>query len=263
MQAIILAAGCGSRLAPALKDQPKCLAQLDGVHLIEYQLAVLRNFGITDICIVVGYRADAVRRVVGDRCHYIVNDRYAETNSLHSLLLARHWVREAFLLQNGDVLAHPQVYRRLLAMPGNVLAYDSLSGTQEEHMKVVFAHGKLRRISKAVPAEEAQGENIGLLKFEAWSIEPLFREARAALTIGGEKQWAPAAVQRLARNWPMGGIDIAGLPWIEIDFPEDLYTARTQVWPIIRPTFATRQRRLIAVSPVTQQNMPMLAGVAG
>jgi choline kinase len=241
MQAIILAAGRSSRMAFALKGRPKCLAQLDDLYLIEYQLEVLRDFGITDVCMVLGYRADDVRCVVGDRCHYIVNDRYAATNSLYSLSLAQHWVREAFLVLNCDVLAHPHIYRRLLATPGNALAYDSWSGTEDEQMKVVFANGNLQRISKGLPAEASQGENVGLLKFEVWGIDAFFREAQAALAIEGENQWAPAAVQRFALNWPMGGVDIAGLPWIEMDFPEDLQAARTQVWPMIRPVFSTVQ----------------------
>jgi choline kinase len=249
MQAIILAAGCGSRLAPALHGQPKCLVQLDDVYLIEHQLAVLRDFGITDVCVVLGHCADEVRRLVGASCHCIVNDRYAETNSLYSLSLTRSWVRDAFLLLNCDVLAHPHVYQRLLATPGNALAYDSLSGTEEEHMKVVFMQGKLQRIGKALPAEASQGENVGVLKFESWSIEPFFREVQAALALEGEHQWAPAAVQRFARHWPMGGVDIAGLPWIEIDFPEDLHAACMQVWPMIRRAFVARHRRPLAVSP--------------
>jgi choline kinase len=249
MQAIILAAGRGSRLAPALKGRPKCLVQLDGIHLIEHQLAVLRDFGITDVCIVLGHGADEVRRLVGARCHYIVNERYAETNSLYSLSLTHSWVRDAFLLLNCDVLAHPHVYRRLLAVPGNMLAYDSRSGAEAEHMKVVFAQGKLRRISKALPAEESRGESIGLLKFESWGIEPFFREVRAALALNGENQWAPAAVQRFARRWPMGGVDIAGLPWIEIDFPEDLRAACMQVWPMIRRAFTPHHPAPMAMVP--------------
>ncbi|MBM3226426.1 MAG: phosphocholine cytidylyltransferase family protein [Candidatus Tectomicrobia bacterium] len=237
MQAIILAAGRSSRLASALQGQPKCLAPLDDLYLIEYQLEMLRYCGITEVCIVLGYRAEEVRSVVGRRCHYILNERYAETNSLYSLSLARHWVRETFLVLNCDVLAHPHIYRQLLATPGNALAYDSRSGTEDEHMKVVFANGQLQRISKALPAVDSQGENVGLLKFATWSVEPFFREAQAALALEGDNQWAPAAVQRFALNWPMGGVDITGMPWIEIDFPEDLEAASTRVWPTIRPVF--------------------------
>ena len=237
MQAIILAAGCGSRLTTQLNGKPKCLMSMEKMSLIEYQLERFYDFGITEICIVIGYREDDVRRAIGERCHYIVNPRYAETNSLYSLSLARDWVRGAFLLLNCDVLAHPGIYRQLLATPGNALAYDSRSGTEDEEMKVVFTHGQLQGISKTLPATLSQGENVGLLKFETWSVEPFFREVRAALALEGENQWAPAAVQRFALNWPMGGVDIAGLPWIEIDFPEDLEAARTRVWPMIRPAF--------------------------
>ena len=114
---------------------------------------------------------------------------------------------------------------------------------------------KVVRISKALAAEESRGESVGLLKFESWSIEPLFREVRAALALGGENQWAPAAAQRFARYWPVGGVDIAGPPWIEIDFPEDLRAARTEVWPVIRRASAAHQHTPLAV-------LPALTGVA-
>lgn len=262
MQAIILAAGCGSRLAPVLNGKPKCLAEVGGVSLIEYQLAVLRSFGITDVCVVLGYRADQVRRVVGDRCHCIINRQYAETNSLYSLWLARNWVRDSFLLMNSDVLAHPQVYQRLLETPGNALAYDSWSGTEAEHMKVAFERRKLRQISKTLAVEKAQGESVGLLKFEAQAIEPLFREVEAALSIGGENQWAPAAIERLAHKRSIAGADIAGLPWVEIDYPQDWQHACQTVWPTIRKTAASLQFRHKVAGSIALQQAELYSKVA-
>lgn len=262
MQAIILAAGCGLRLAPVLDGKPKCLAQIGGMSLIEYQLAVLRSFGITDVCVVLGYRADEVRRVVGDRCHYIINHRYAETNSLYSLWLARNWVRDAFVLMNSDVLAHPQVYQRLLATPGNALAYDSWSGTEAEHMKVAFEKSKLRQISKKLAVENAQGESVGLLKFAARSIKSLFREVEAALSVGGENQWAPAAIERLAHKQSITGADIAGLPWVEIDFPQDWQHASQVVWPMIRKAVASLQLMHTVASSVALPQVELYPKVA-
>lgn len=234
MQAVILAAGRGSRLSSVIQDRPKALIPLGNTSLIQYQIATLRRFGIENICLILGYRADDVKRVVGDNFHFIINERYAETNSLYSLSLAQDWVRGAFVLSNCDVLAHPSIYRRLLATPGNVLAYDSASGGDEEEMKVIFKRGKLRQISKALCPTQAQGESIGLLKFEAWSVDTYFREVQAALAVGGENQWSPVALQRLVSKRPMGGVDIIGLPWVEIDFPEDYVAARQCIWPQIR-----------------------------
>ncbi|MCU0566419.1 MAG: phosphocholine cytidylyltransferase family protein [Oculatellaceae cyanobacterium Prado106] len=236
MQAIILAAGCGSRLASALKGKPKCLAQVEaGVNLIEYQLAILKKFGITDVCLVLGYRAHEVYRLVGDRTHCLINRRYAETNSLYSLWLARNWVQEDCLIMNSDILAHPGLYKRLLNAPGNALVYDSWSGKEDEHMKVSLQNETLQAISKSLPLADSQGESVGLLKFTHSGMTALFEEAEAALASGGENQWAPAAIARLAQRHPIHGIDIAGFPWIEIDFPEDLQQARNQVWKQIRP----------------------------
>ncbi|MBF2048319.1 MAG: phosphocholine cytidylyltransferase family protein [Elainella sp. C42_A2020_010] len=249
MQAIILAAGCGSRLAKALKGKPKCLAPLeDGIRLIEYQLAVLNNLGITDICIVLGYRAHEVYRAVGDRCHCIINRRYAETNSLYSLWLTRNWVQDDCLIMNSDVLAHPKIYKRLLNSAGNALTYDSWSGRDQEHMKVSFHEKKLQQISKSLSLEDSQGESLGLLKLTEASMKALFIEAETVLKLGGENQWAPAAIARLAQQQTIVGIDVAGLPWVEIDFPADLHHARQTVWRMIPtaslPQLTKRQHRV-------------------
>lgn len=232
MQAIILAAGCGSRLANVLKGKPKCLAQVEvGIRLIDYQLFILNTLGITEVCLVLGYHAHEVYRAVSDRCHCIFNRRYGETNSLYSLWLSRNWVQDDCLIMNGDILAHPRIYQRLLKASGNALAYDSWSGNEAEHMKVAFQEGRLHKISKSLSMEETQGESIGLLKFTQRGMAELFAEAETALTLGGENQWAPAAIARLAQYQTIKGIDSAGLPWVEIDFPEDLHRACQTIWP--------------------------------
>ncbi len=240
MQAIILAAGRGSRLANALNGKPKCLAQVDrNMSLIDYQLSVLQSFGITDVCVVLGYRAHEVYRKIGDRTHCIINRRYAETNSLYSLWLTRNWVQEDCLIMNSDLLAHPRIYKRLLNAPDRAVSYDSWSGHEEEQMKVSFNNKQLEKISKTMPIEESQGESLGLLKFSQAGMEALFTQAEVALTEEGENQWAPAAIARLAQSQAISGIDMAGLPWVEIDFPEDLQQARQTIWPQIAKTAFT------------------------
>ena len=88
-QAVILAAGRGTRLTAATGGGPKCLALVGGKPLIEHQLEILDDLGVERVCTVVGHRADDVRGWLADRCDFIVNEKYAETNSLYSLWLAR------------------------------------------------------------------------------------------------------------------------------------------------------------------------------
>ena len=62
MRGIILAAGKGSRLNGTIGDKPKCLLRVGGKTLVERQIEALKAVGITDIAVVVGCQAEAVRR---------------------------------------------------------------------------------------------------------------------------------------------------------------------------------------------------------
>ncbi|MGQ0592164.1 MAG: phosphocholine cytidylyltransferase family protein [Gammaproteobacteria bacterium] len=233
IQAVILAAGRGSRLKTAIDNGPKCLANVGGRPLIDHQLFLLAQAGIRRVAVVTGYGARAVRAAVGDRAGFIHNRAWAKTNSLYSLQLCREWVTGSLVVMNCDVLPHPGVLRRLLECPGNAFAYDSSSGTENEHMKVELEGEYLNAISKQLVCERCQGENVGILYFEKRAARLLFREAEALLGAGGKRMWVAAAVQEVARYVPLRAIDVADLCWIEIDFPQDLQVARSVIWPRI------------------------------
>jgi choline kinase len=232
-QAIILAAGKGARLGGTHNGHAKCLVEIAGETLIHRQMAILSSVGVERFFIVVGHERDDVCSVLDARCTPVVNADFAETNSLYSLWLALKEVSGPFMLVNSDVLAHPDVYRRVAKAEGAALAFDSSSGDEDEHMKVRFHRGRLREISKSLTADATDGENVGILRFDECAGKELFAAADAIISGGDVKCWAPAAVDRLAQATVVRGIDIADLPWTEIDFPEDLENARENVWPAI------------------------------
>lgn len=233
MQAVILAAGSGSRLNGVSNGLPKCLLPIGEQTLIEHQLEALSDAGIGQILIVAGYKADEVRKVVGNRATFIENDRYAETNSLFSLSLASEWVHGPFVLMNCDVLFHPDILHRLIAKGGNALAYDSTSSAGQEQTKVALREGRVIDLGKDLPAELSRGENLGLMCFDANGSEALFACVKALVQNGGEKSWVMEAVRSTCRSVPIFGVNAAGLPWGEIDFPHDLNRAQREVWPAI------------------------------
>ena len=106
MQAVILAAGSGSRLQRVSNGLPKCLLPIGGRPLIEHQLEALSDAGVGNVLVVVGHQADEVRKTLGNRVEYVENTRYDATNSLYSLWLAREWVKGPFVLLNCDLLFH-------------------------------------------------------------------------------------------------------------------------------------------------------------
>ena len=114
MRGVILAAGKGSRLNGTGGDKPKCLVEAGGMTLLERQIRVLERAGIDEISVVVGCQADRVRSVCGRRVTYVENGRFAETNSLYSLWMARALLYEGFVVLNCDVLFHPVLLDDLL-----------------------------------------------------------------------------------------------------------------------------------------------------
>lgn len=235
VEAVILAAGRGSRLGGAIDNVPKCLAEVAGTSLVEHQLSILRSAGIHRICVVTGYKAAAVREAVGDRAEFVHNERWAKTNSLYSLSLCRDKLRGPVVVMNCDVLLNAAVLERLLECSYSAFAYDSSSGSDAEHMKVELADDYLTAMNKQLPGHRIQGENVGILYFRKWALRLLFREAEALLQEGGRTMWLAAAVERLVRWIPLRGVNIAGLPWIEIDFPEDLAAARQKFASLMMP----------------------------
>src|SRR5439155_5982412 len=107
MRGIILAAGKGSRLNGTAGDKPKCLVKAGGLTLVERQIRALESAGIGEVTVVVGCQADSVKAVCGRSATYVENARYAETNSLFSLWMARALLYRGFVVLNCDVLFHP------------------------------------------------------------------------------------------------------------------------------------------------------------
>jgi len=234
-QAVILAAGRGMRLGSAGSDSPKCLLNIGGRSLLELQIGFLFQAGIESVCIVAGHHIEDVRRQVAgfDGVTVIHNPIYATTNSLYSLSLAKDWVRGPFVCINGDVIGHPDIFNRVLAVEGCALAFDSGSGLDDEHMKIHHSDGFLRGISKQLAPALIQGENVGLLQFDTVGAARLFATAERLLKEEGEMLWAPAVLNQLLRQSPIRCVDVRGLPWTEIDYPEDLLKAREEIWPRI------------------------------
>jgi len=230
MEALILAAGAGSRLQV---EVPKCLVEIGGRPLLNHQLDTLEQAGVDDITLVVGHEQERVREVAEHRAHLVVNERYAETNSLYSFWLARHGVADDLLLLNSDVLFPAELVDRLLAFHGSALAYDSSSGDNDEHMKVRMRWGLLQRMSKTLPPGDTDGENVGVLRLSPADADAAFAAAAWLVEEGCLHEWVGAAITEVARRHPIACLDVADLPWIEIDFPEDLALARNTVWPDI------------------------------
>jgi CTP:phosphocholine cytidylyltransferase-like protein len=103
LNAIILAAGMGTRLRPLTNDVPKALVRVGAESFFERQLRLLRAQGIGDISVVTGYKASAFQPWHGDRdlC-FVHNEHYHDWNNLYSMYLVREKLGDTLVL-DGDL----------------------------------------------------------------------------------------------------------------------------------------------------------------
>src|SRR6185503_15727159 len=171
MKAIILAAGKGTRLDGAAV-KPKCLVEIGGLTLLQRQIETLRDANIRKIVVVVGFGAESIRAACDSEISFVENKRFASTSSLYSLWLAGEHLVDGFVVLNSDVLFHPQLLSNLLdsAIDDALLISKTehqASPLGDEEMKVKLQDGLVVDISKEMDPLEADGENVGIVKFSA------------------------------------------------------------------------------------------------
>jgi L-glutamine-phosphate cytidylyltransferase len=237
MRAVILAAGRGGRLSGVVGDRPKGLAVAGDCTLLERQIRVLRACGVDRIAVVAGFRAADVRQVCGPTVEIVENRRFATTNSLYSLWLARHLLADGFVVLNCDVLFHPQLLIDLLTAryEDALLVSAKADGADysDEEMKVRVRRGLVIAIDKSMPSWRADGENVGIAKFGAAGAACLIAEMAGIVRGAGLQHWLPRAFGAFAAKRSLHVVETRGFPWIEIDFPEDYWRALTDVLPAI------------------------------
>jgi len=134
-------------------------------------------------------------------------------------------------VMNSDIFCDPRLFQMLLAGGGDALLYDSSSGDEDEQMKVQVRNGTLVEMSKTMPPGRVSGENVGMLRLSRDTAESAAAAAAALIASGHERGWLAEAINFAAADHPITCIDVAGWPWVEIDFPEDLARARHEVFP--------------------------------
>jgi len=245
MRAIILAAGRGLRLQQADDRQmPKCLLQFGGMSLLERHLRLLRNAGVDDIVLALGYRHERVEAEL-DRLRWqprpeiVLNPRF----ELGSMLTV-HSVAEAMtrtsgvVLMDADVLYDGRIADALVAgeRPVNRVLIDRDFESGDEPVKLCIRDGVPIELRKQLDADlkyDTIGESVGFFRFDQAGARRL-----AALTadyVARDCAHLPheEAVRDLLRE---GGrifevADVTGAPWIEIDFPTDVVRAAHEVLP--------------------------------
>jgi len=246
MKAVILAAGCATRLRPHSDDTPKTLLPVAGVPILRRTIASLLRCGIDQFVIGTGYLEYMVRDAVGRwfpglDVTYVTNPDFRTTNNAYSLSLLRpHLERDAFLLLDGDVVFDVAVVERLLERGPDCLAVRSVGQIGLEEVKVTAdQEDRVLAIGKHVPVRGAMGESVGIELFSAATSRRLFAALDERIHHRGlvNEYYEASFQQVIDEGVTLFGVDIGSLYATEIDTIEDLLAANARL--AARPAFDT------------------------
>lgn len=233
MKAIILAAGRGSRMKNLTEEQPKCLAELRGKPLLEWQLTALKLAGIEEIAIVTGYKRELLSNYGLTEFH---NSRWAETNMVSSLACAQEW------LQAGPcIVSYSDIFydsRAVISLMGSSAAlavtYDPNwleLWTQRfgdplldaETFRLTAEHTLAEIGNKPKSVDEVQGQYMGLLRFMPNGWAEVLRIRSELTSVECDRMHMTGTLQKVveAGRIPVNAIPYIG-EWGEVDSKEDL-----------------------------------------
>lgn len=233
--AVILAAGIGSRLRPLTANMPKCLTEINGKPLIIHALDALAGAGVTRVAIVIGYLADDIRAVVGSyygpmKIEHKENSEYAHTNTARSLSLAGAYLRAGAYVIEGDVIFDPTVLT--LGHPSRPTWFvdrfpQGMTGSQfliDGDDQIIF-HRIIRDRDVAVPINALK--SCGLLR-----LTPEYGARLAEwLQTARADEYYDDVIRRYLTDAPIYAAPVGGLRWWEIDDADDLREAERRFAP--------------------------------
>ncbi|HPM43378.1 MAG TPA: DUF2284 domain-containing protein [Candidatus Omnitrophota bacterium] len=233
-KAIILIAGREKKLAPLTDDIHQCLFVLKNSTVIEDMLSKLSRQGVREVTLVVGHKADMVKKTLGNRygrlrIKYIFNKDYSTTNVIYSLWLARKDMKDGFLLIDGDLICEEELLKRMIrSNKMDLIAVDYSQRLSKAHVIAKVVRDRVAALSKNMDTHDDAvfGRSIGIGKFSAATGGMLVDEITAVVKKGGIDLYYEDALNNILPKIALYTMDVRGLNWIEIDRTEQFEKAK-------------------------------------
>lgn len=239
MQALIPAAGMGTRIEKYSVIKPKCMLDVGGVSLIERAADALKNAGVERLVIVAGHKAELLTEFVNERIKdldicIINNPLYATTNNIYTLYLARDkMLRDDTILLESDLIFENDLISSLCNASDADMAVvdrydpDWMDGT------VVSIDGKL--ITAFIPKKEINPEHIGsyyktvnIYKFSKEFSRDIYMPALShEIESGNVNQYYETVLGKITSGMgpTLAAFLMTGRKWYEVDNENDLKAA--------------------------------------
>ena len=231
MMVLICAAGKGTRLSGI--TGLKLLYPVAGKPLILRVLDAVAQPGVNKIVLVVGYAQDKIKKAVGPSYKgipitYVTNPLWETKGNMSSLYAARDAIDEDLLFTTGDILISEKNVRRILdARQDACILMDSSAKAKAsaDVLKLVVKGGRIARISKAIPPQEASGAACGFYKLALPIAKKFYAIMQAHFDAKQIDLPWNIPVEELCAVQEVVPIESDGSFCMDIDTPEDLIIA--------------------------------------
>jgi len=213
MKAVILAAGEGQRLRPFTASKPKVMIKVGNKPILQYVVEALRDSGIRDIVMVVGYRKDRVMEYFGDGKRFGVKIDYAiqkqQLGTAHALRQAENLVGDDFIVVSGDNIIDKEIVRSALAKKNSVVY--KVVDAPSKYGVIKLKNGKIVEIVEKPKDEVSYLANTGVYHFDSKIFDYLANENDLT-----------AVLNRMIRDgFEFNAVESEGI-WLDIVYPWDI-----------------------------------------
>ena len=231
-KAVVLAAGRGTRMRELTAEVPKPMIEVRGKPVLQHIVEGVRDSGIRDCLIVVGYRAHAVQDFFGDGSRYNVGVQYktqtVQDGTGRVVELAHDFVTDRpFILAYGDILVDPTNYGRVVDLPDDVEAM--LTVTRGEDVSkggAVFVNDRMELLDIREKSDRWSGSSQDAVPFYnagLYAFRPSIFEFTARLQPSPRGEYELTdAIRGLAQSGKkVQALELTG-EWADVRDPEIL-----------------------------------------
>lgn len=231
MNAVILVAGKEKKLQPLTNQMHQCLFRLaDNKTILEDMLEKLVSLNkISRIVVVVGHKKELIleelkgikSRIGFNNIICIENDDFSKTNVIYSLWLARKYLKDPFILIDGDIICEKELLMKIVRSKSpreNLLLVDFDYKLKDSDNKVKVNNNRIIKIGKRVhlSRDSRFGRSIGIGKISAGNAM-IIKRMDELINQGKKKLIYEDVLDELLPFYVFSPVSTYGYNWMEVD----------------------------------------------
>jgi len=238
-EAVILAAGMGTRLSDAMAGKPKGLIVFDRYPIIEESVRKLLKQGVEKIWIVTGYQPHNFENLTEKypgSVQTIWNPEFENSGTMYSLYCVRDYVKGSFLLLESDIIYEQKALTALINTPSEECIL--LSGFTQSGDEV-YVETKDNRLvcmskDKSQLGSKPSGELVGIVKLSPKLFACMQRHAQDQFAHSLFYDYETDALVAAGKEIDIDCLVLEDLIWAEIDDEVHLKRAKNEIYPMIK-----------------------------